>query len=77
MIDLARTPDTHVYFEFNQKCDKLIKVWVNDKKLWGSWIKKTRFFDDFLARYSSHSSSDVKNILGFEEKAINQSQLEE
>lgn len=76
MVDLARTPDTHVYFEFNQRGDKLIKVWVNNKVLCGSWVKKRSFFDSFLANYSSHSSSEIHRILGFEEKDNKQNQAD-
>ena len=57
-----------------KKVDKLIKVWVNNKKLWGSWVKKRRFFDDFLTNYSNHASSYIHKILGFEEMANKKNQ---
>jgi hypothetical protein len=65
MVDIARTPETHVFFEFNCNSDKLIKVWVNRGKLCGSWKQKEAFFNDYLNSYSSVLVSDVCKILGY------------
>lgn len=68
MVDIARTPETHVFFEFNCSSDKLIKVWVNQGKLCGSWKQKTAFFNDYLSNYSRVNVSDIGKILGYVEK---------
>jgi hypothetical protein len=65
MVDLARTPETHVYFEFNSNNSKLMKVWVNNGELIGSWKLKTQFFDEYLAPYSDLTSDQIHQVLGF------------
>lgn len=66
IVDLARDLDTHVFLEFNDKNQYLIKCWVNNKgELSGSWKKKTDFFVEFLQKYSSLEPDDIGKILGF------------
>ncbi|KGJ95192.1 hypothetical protein [Colwellia psychrerythraea] len=68
MVDIARTPDTHVYFEFNQHNEKLIKVWINKGKLLASWKTKKSFFDEYLATSSELEPSDIHEVLGYKPK---------
>jgi hypothetical protein len=70
MVDLARTPETHVYFEFNSNNTKLMKVWVNNGELIGSWKLKTQFFEEYLAPYSTLASNQIHKVLGFTPESI-------
>ena len=72
MVDLAKTLDTHVYFEFNEKNERMMKVWVRKGKIYASWILKTKFFDDNLKAYSSLRAEQIYSVLGF--KAANKRQ---
>ncbi|MGJ8633807.1 MAG: hypothetical protein ACSHX7_07800 [Luteolibacter sp.] len=70
MVDLSRTPDTHVYFEFNNENENMMKVWVNKGKIYASWVKKTKFFNDHLKNYSNLKTEKIYKVLGFKSSEI-------
>jgi len=46
--DLAATPNTHLYLEFNQRNDKLLHAWVHEGELYAKYISKRDFFMRYL-----------------------------
>ena len=59
--DIARTTQTHLYLDFNQKSEKMIHAWYHDRKLIGRWVDKHAFVEKYLSHIidtSSCSSSE-------------------
>lgn len=48
VYDLAYSLKTDVYLEFNHENDKLIKFWIHDDEMYGSWFAKEKFFNEYL-----------------------------
>lgn len=46
--DLATTPDTNLYLEFNQSNDKLLHVWIHKTKMYAKYFKKEVFFNQYM-----------------------------
>jgi len=46
--DLASTPETNLYLEFNQSNDKLLHVWINQGKMCAKYFKKGDFFERYM-----------------------------
>ena len=46
--DLASTPDTNLFLEFNQYNNKLLQAWVHKKKMYAKFILKLDFFKRYL-----------------------------
>lgn len=46
--DLASTPDTNLYLEFNHSNDKLLHVWVHNTKMYTKYFKKEDFFNRYM-----------------------------
>ncbi|KRG63765.1 hypothetical protein ABB26_11210 [Stenotrophomonas humi] len=46
--DIAKTPDTHLYLEFNQKNDKLLHCWIHESEMYCKYITKEKFFMTYL-----------------------------
>ncbi|NJC44490.1 UNVERIFIED_ORG: hypothetical protein FHT06_001729 [Xanthomonas campestris] len=46
--DIAKTPDTHLYLEFNQKNDKLLHCWIHKSEMYCKYITKKQFFMTYL-----------------------------
>lgn len=47
-LEISDTTDTLLYLDFNPHGNKLIYMWTHDKKLYGKWVPKMKFFNSFL-----------------------------
>jgi hypothetical protein len=65
MVDLARTVETDVFFDFNDRNNKLIKVWVYQKELYMRWCAKVDFFSQYLQAGSDLRPFQLPAWLGF------------
>lgn len=52
--DLAATPDTNLFLEFNQSNDKLLQAWIHKGKMYVKFLTKL----DFFKRYMRDVSKD-------------------
>lgn len=50
--DLATTPDTHLYLEFNHRNDKLIHAWIHQGEMYARYLSKEDFFMRYLNEVS-------------------------
>lgn len=41
-----------VYLDMSPKKDKMVKVWVHDKKMYGRWCEKSDFYNKYLKDFS-------------------------
>lgn len=46
--DLASTPDTNLYLEFNQSNDKLLHVWIHNTVMYAKYFSKEEFFQRYM-----------------------------
>jgi len=58
VIEIAKTTNTNLFLDFNLKSDKLLQMWVHDKKLTGSFITKVDFFKRY---YFDNAKDEFKN----------------
>ena len=42
--DIAATPDTNLFLEFNQSSDKLLQAWIHQGNMFSKFISKQEFF---------------------------------
>lgn len=73
IYDLAYTTKTDVYLEFNRKSDKLIKFWIHEDRMYGSWFPKENFFNLYLndiaqIKYKNRPIDFVNDLTMKEEK---------
>lgn len=64
LMELAATPDTHLYLEYNQSGDKLLQAWIHQKVMLTSFISKEKFFMKYLQASAKHE------YLNFPAKAL-------
>lgn len=59
--DLASTPDTNLYLEFNQSNDKLLHTWVFNTEMYAKFITKKDFFERYMQGVAKpeFSQSDI------------------
>ena len=48
VVEIAKTPNSNLYLDYNSKADKLLQMWVYDKQLKGMFITKVNFFKRYL-----------------------------
>jgi len=48
VIEIAKTTDSNLFLDYNSKSDKLLQMWIHDKKLKGSFITKIDFFKRYF-----------------------------
>ncbi|MCE2893734.1 MAG: hypothetical protein LW721_04795 [Flammeovirgaceae bacterium] len=58
VIEIARTSSTNLFLDYNPKSDKLLQMWIHDKKLMGSFVTKI----DFFKRYYFANAKDEFKI---------------
>lgn len=46
--DIAATPDTHLFLEFNQSSDKLLQAWIHQGAMFAKFVTKREFFMRYL-----------------------------
>lgn len=46
--DIAATPSTNLYLEFNQRSDKLLHAWVHEGEMYAKFFTKRDFFMRYL-----------------------------
>jgi hypothetical protein len=46
--DIAKTPDTHLYLEFNQMNEKLLHCWIHNAEMYCKYVTKKQFFMNYL-----------------------------
>jgi len=64
--DLASTPNTHLYLEFNQSNDKLLHAWIHQSEMSAKFISKKEFFERYMqsvARPEFIHSETAVNVL--------------
>ncbi len=48
VVEIAKTMNSNLFLDYNTKSDKLLQMWVHDKKLKGAFITKIDFFKRYL-----------------------------
>ncbi len=46
--DLAATPDTNLFLEFNQSSEKLLQVWIHQGNMFAKFVQKKDFFMRYM-----------------------------
>lgn len=46
--EIAKTPDTHLYLEFNQRNDKLLHCWIHKSEMYCKYVTKEKFFMQYI-----------------------------
>lgn len=46
--DLASTPNTNLFLEFNQSNDKLLQGWIHQGNMYAKFVKKSEFFNRYM-----------------------------
>ena len=58
--DIAGNTKTNLYLEFNQSSDKLLHVWIHDKKMVAKFITKQNFFKRYMQEVAKEEYIDSK-----------------
>ena len=58
VMEIAKTTDTNLFLDFNTGSDKLLHVWVHQKKLMGTFLSKNEFFKRY---YLENAKDEFKN----------------
>jgi hypothetical protein len=48
VVEIAKTTNSNLFLDYNPKGDKLLQMWVHEKKLKGTFITKIDFFNRYL-----------------------------
>lgn len=48
VIEIAKTTDSNLFLDYNSRSDKLLQMWIHDKKLKGTFITKIDFFNRYF-----------------------------
>lgn len=58
VVEIAKTTNSNLFLDFNSESDKLLQMWVHNKKLKGTFITKI----DFFKRYFLENAKDEFKI---------------
>ena len=65
--DIAATPDTNLFLEFNQSSDRLLQAWIHQGVMFVKFVSKREFFmrymDDVAKPEHVGFTADAENIL--------------
>jgi hypothetical protein len=65
--EMAITTDTYLFLDFNPQNDKMIYTWIHDKKMFGAWYPKVKFFNKYLKGIAKPEFDDIRFIELFKE----------
>ena len=54
VIEIAKTTNSNLFLDYNSQSDKLLQMWIHDKKLKGMFVTKI----DFFKRYFHENAKD-------------------
>jgi len=55
--DISGWEKTEVYLDVTPRKENMLKIWLHDGELYGRWVRKQEFYENYLRAYSEQTDS--------------------
>lgn len=55
--DISNWANTEVYLDVTPRKENMLKIWLHNGELYGRWVRKQDFYDEYLRKYSDQTEN--------------------